>query len=115
MSVSASAPGAQAAFGGVSWLPLTAMFAIQSLASMAVRTVPVGAPVIATALAVPTTVMAVFVSIVYVGAMLASLSAGPAVARFGAIRVSQWHCCPALRDWRSPPLPGCPRWPSAHC
>jgi MFS family permease len=71
------------------WLPLLVTLAIQALVSMAVLTLPVAAPVIAQVLNVSATLTGVYVSVVYVGAMLASLAGGPMVARFGAIRVSQ--------------------------
>jgi MFS family permease len=62
------------------WLPLAVTLSIQAMVSMALLTLPVMAPVVGNALGV---------SSVYAGAMLASLSAGAAVARYGAIRVSQ--------------------------
>ena len=71
------------------WLPLLITLAIQALVSMAVLTLPVMAPVAARMLGVSPALTGVYISIVYVGAILASLAAGPAVARFGAIRVSQ--------------------------
>ena len=71
------------------WLLLAVTLAIQAMVSMALLTLPVMAPVVAGALAVSTVYVGVYVAIVYVGAMLASLAAGTAVARFGAIRVSQ--------------------------
>jgi MFS family permease len=71
------------------WLPLFTTLAIQALVAMAVLTPPVMAPVIAQALGVSAAYTGLFVAIAYVGAMLASLAAGGAVMRFGAIRVSQ--------------------------
>jgi MFS family permease len=71
------------------WLALAITTAIQSLVAMAVLTVPVMAPAVAPALGISPTYTGLYVSLVYAGAMLASLSAGNAVARFGAIRVSQ--------------------------
>lgn len=71
------------------WLPLFATLAIQALVAMAVLAPPVIAPVVAAALGLAPIYAGLYVAIVYVGAMLASLAAGAAVARFGAIRVSQ--------------------------
>ncbi|MBU0589828.1 MAG: MFS transporter [Gammaproteobacteria bacterium] len=59
------------------------------MVSMALLTLPVMAPVVGSALGVSSAYVGVYVALVYAGAMLASLSAGTAVARFGAIRVSQ--------------------------
>ena len=56
---------------------------------MALLTLPVMATVVAQALGVSATLTGVYVAIAYVGAILASLASGSAVARFGAIRVSQ--------------------------
>ncbi|MFC5500549.1 MFS transporter [Caenimonas terrae] len=77
-------PGARS-----NWLALAVTLAIQALASMAVLTAAVMAPVVAKALGVSPTYLGLYIAIVYVGAMVASLAAGAAVARFGAIRVSQ--------------------------
>lgn len=71
------------------WLPLLVTLAIQAMVSMALLTVPVMATVVAQALGVSATLTGVYVGIAYVGAILASLASGSAVARFGAIRVSQ--------------------------
>lgn len=71
------------------WLALAVTTAIQSLVSMAVLTLPVMAPAVAQALGTSATYTGLYVALVYVGAIFASLSAGNAVARFGAIRVSQ--------------------------
>jgi predicted MFS family arabinose efflux permease len=71
------------------WLPLFITLAIQALVSMAVLTPAVMAPVLAQALGVSATYLGLYIAIVYAGAMFASLAAGAAVARFGAIRVSQ--------------------------
>jgi MFS family permease len=71
------------------WLPLAVTLAIQAMVSMALLTLPVMAPVVGSALGVSSAYVGVYVALVYAGAMLASLSAGTAVARFGAIRVSQ--------------------------
>jgi MFS family permease len=71
------------------WLILAVTLAIQAMVSMALLTLPVMAPVVSEAVGVSTVFVGVYVAIVYVGAILASLAAGTAVARFGAIRVSQ--------------------------
>jgi MFS family permease len=72
------------------WLPLAVTLAIQSMVAMALLTLPVMAPVVAQAVAVSPTYVGLYVALVYVGAMFASLAAGTAVAHFGAIRVSQF-------------------------
>jgi MFS family permease len=71
------------------WLPLLVTLAIQAMVSVALLALPVMATVVAQALGVSATLTGVFVAIVYVGAIVASLASGSAVARFGAIRVSQ--------------------------
>lgn len=63
--------------------------AIQAMVSMALLTLPVMAPVVGAALGVSSAYVGIYIAMVYAGAMLASLSAGAAVARYGAIRVSQ--------------------------
>ena len=71
------------------WWTLAVTLSIQALVSMAVITVPVLAPALGDALAVSPTLVGIYIAIVYAAAMLASLSGGAVVARFGAIRVSQ--------------------------
>lgn len=71
------------------WWTLAVTLAIQALVSMAVITVPALAPALGAALSVSPTLVGVYIAIVYAAAMLASLSGGAVVARFGAIRVSQ--------------------------
>jgi MFS family permease len=71
------------------WLPLLVTLAIQAMVSLALLAVPVMAAVVAQALGVPATLIGVFVALAYLGAILSSLASGSAVARFGAIRVSQ--------------------------
>jgi len=71
------------------WLPLAVTTAIQVLVSAAVLTLPVMAPAVAQALGTSPAYTGVYVAIVYGAAMLASLAAGTAVTRFGAIRMSQ--------------------------
>jgi MFS family permease len=71
------------------WLALAVTLTIQAMVSMALLALPVMAPVVAQALGVSTAYTGLYVAVVYAGAMAASLAAGAAVARFGAIRVSQ--------------------------
>jgi MFS family permease len=71
------------------WLVLAATLAVQSLVAMALLTLPVVAPTVARALNISPAYVGLYVSIVYAGAMTASLLAGGAVRRFGAIRLSQ--------------------------
>ena len=71
------------------WLALTMTLTIQAMASTALLALPVMAPVVARALNVSTAYTGLYVAVVYAGATAASLAAGAAVARFGAIRVSQ--------------------------
>lgn len=72
-----------------SWLTLAITTAIQALVAMAAVTLPVIAPVVARALGTSATYLGLYIAIVYLGAVLASLASGNAVGRFGAIRVSQ--------------------------
>ncbi|MGV3494527.1 MAG: MFS transporter [Ramlibacter sp.] len=71
------------------WWTLAVTLAIQALVSMAVITVPVLAPALGAALSLSPTLVGVYIAMLYAAAMLASLGGGAAVARFGAIRVSQ--------------------------
>jgi len=71
------------------WIPLTVTLAIQAMVAMAVLTLPVMAPAVAQALGASAAYAGVYVAIVYAGGMAASLAGGTAVARWGAIRVSQ--------------------------
>jgi MFS family permease len=72
------------------WLPLLATLFIQAMVAMALLTLPVMAPVAAKDLGVSPALVGFYVSITYAGAMLASLTSGTTVSRFGPIRVSQW-------------------------
>ena len=58
------------------WIPLATTLTIQALVAMAVLTPPVMAPVVARALGVSATYLGLYIAIVYVGAMVASLAAG---------------------------------------
>jgi len=68
---------------------LAVTLAIQALVSMAVLAVPAMGPAVAEALGISATSVGIYVSLVYAGAIFASLASGPLVVRFGAIRVSQ--------------------------
>jgi MFS family permease len=68
---------------------LTIMLAIQALVAAAALTVPVLAPVLGPVFNVPGEFVGVYVALIYVGAMLGSLTAGGWIIRFGAVRVSQ--------------------------
>lgn len=71
------------------WTALTLTLAIQSMVAMALLTLPVMAPVVGAAVGVSATYVGLYVAVAYMGAMLASLASGTAVAHYGAIRVSQ--------------------------
>ena len=71
------------------WLSLGVTLAIQSMVAMALISLPVIAPEVARAQGVPTTWVGGYVALAYIGAMVSSLVAGTAVARLGAIRISQ--------------------------
>ncbi|HEX4885916.1 MAG TPA: MFS transporter [Casimicrobiaceae bacterium] len=68
---------------------LAATLAIQVYTSLAATAVSVLATEIAPAFGVSTKLVGVFIGIMYVGSMAASLAAGGFIGRFGAIRVSQ--------------------------
>ncbi|MBC7438209.1 MAG: MFS transporter [Bdellovibrionales bacterium] len=71
------------------WLTLAITLAIQAMTSMSLVALPAMAPVVAVALGVSPTLAGVYVAVVYAAGMVSTLAAGAAVARFGAIRVSQ--------------------------
>ncbi|MDD0839874.1 MFS transporter [Curvibacter sp. HBC61] len=71
------------------WWGLGVTLAIQSMVSMALLTLPVMAPEAARALGASPGLLGVYVALAYLGAMGASLAAGAATARYGAIRISQ--------------------------
>ena len=90
------------------WLPLLATLFIQAMVAMALLTLPVMAPVAAQKLGVSPAMVGIYVSITYVGAMLASLTSGTTVSRFGPIRASQLgllFCAVGLCLCASPWLP----------
>lgn len=74
---------------GNTWLILTITTAIQAIVSMAVLTVPVVAPAFAERLGASVSLLGFYMALLYIGAIVASLTAGQAVRRYGAIRVSQ--------------------------
>lgn len=82
-----STPPDQARTGG--WTELLVTLAIQAIASMAVLSPPVVAPVIAAALGISPVYAGIYIGVVYIGAMTGSLAAGGTVQRWGAVRVSQ--------------------------
>ena len=69
---------------------LAITLAVQSLVAAAALVVPVLAPVLSDSAGVEAELVGVYVSLMYLGAMLGSLLAGGWVARQGAIRASQW-------------------------
>jgi len=71
------------------WSVLGVTLAIQAMVAMALLTLPAMAPAAAQALGISAVYIGLYVAVVYAGAIVASLASGPAVARFGAIRVSQ--------------------------
>ena len=71
------------------WGPLFITLLIQAMASMALLTLPVMAPVAAKDLAVSPALVGLYIAISYGGALMSTLLAGAVVARWGAIRVSQ--------------------------
>lgn len=71
------------------WGVLATTLAIQALVSMSVLAVPAMAPALATAVGASPAWIGIYIAILYVGAMLASMVSGPLVVRRGAIRVSQ--------------------------
>lgn len=75
---------------GNGWAPLTITLAIQAMVAMAMLTLPAMAPKVAEAMATSPAYVGIYIALAYVGAMVASLVSGAAVARFGPIRLSQW-------------------------
>lgn len=67
------------------FLPLIAVLAIQSLTALAMVAVPVLAPSAAPDLGVPVTFAGMFIGLVYLGAMWATLCSGSLVRRCGAV------------------------------
>ena len=71
------------------WPELFITLAIQAMASMAVLTLPVLAPVLGTELHVSPSFAGLYIGVVYIGATIGSLAAGAGVARWGPVRMSQ--------------------------
>lgn len=71
------------------WAPLTITLTIQAMVAMALLTLPTMAPKVAEAMATSPALVGIYIALAYVGAMVASLVSGAAVARYGPIRVSQ--------------------------
>lgn len=71
-------------------LVLAATLTVQALVAVCLLTLPVVAPAVAETLGVSAAYVGIYVAIAYAGAMTASLLAGAAVRRFGAIRASQF-------------------------
>lgn len=70
-------------------LVLAATLTVQSLAAMALLTLPVVAPAVADSLGISAAYVGLYIALAYAGAMASSLFSGGAVRRFGAIRASQ--------------------------
>ncbi len=70
-------------------LPLGAMLAVQTAVAFAVYCAPVMAPVAAPALGVAPAAIGYFITLVYLGSMIGTVTAGGWIARFGPIRTSQ--------------------------
>ncbi len=70
-------------------IPLLAMFAVQTMTSMADLTVPVLAPAAAGDTGVAATYIGVWMGVLYAAAMTSGLVAGGLVLRHGAVRVCQ--------------------------
>jgi predicted MFS family arabinose efflux permease len=68
---------------------LAITLAIQSMVSMALLVMPVLAPTLAGVLGISPVYIGTYVALVYAAALVTSLAGGAAVARFGAMRVSQ--------------------------
>ena len=69
--------------------PLSAMMLVQSMTAMAVVTVPVLTPEIATALAIDTATVGFYQSTAFIGAAFLTLMSGSLVLRHGGVRVNQ--------------------------
>jgi len=68
---------------------LAVTLAIQAFTSLAATATSVLAPEIARDIGLPAKLIGVFVGLVYLGSMLASLASGGYIERYGSIRVSQ--------------------------
>jgi MFS family permease len=70
-------------------LPLLVMLVVQAMVSMSIVAVAVLAPLAASDVGIGPDFVGFYIGLVYVGSMLASVSTGDLVRRFGSIRVSQ--------------------------
>jgi MFS family permease len=71
------------------WGVLAITTGIQALVAMALLTVPAIAPAFASTLALQPSLVGAYIGVAYFGAMLASMSSGAFVLRYGALRASQ--------------------------
>jgi MFS family permease len=88
MTGSGSRPRARD-LGGSAAVALVVTLAIQVYTSLAATATMVLVPEIARDLALPATLIGLFVGLVYAGSMAAGLASGAFIGRYGAIRVSQ--------------------------
>lgn len=70
-------------------LPLLVMLAVQAMVTMAIVTVAVLTPLAASDVGIGADFIGLYIGLVYIGSMAASISTGDLVRRFGSIRVSQ--------------------------
>jgi len=81
--------GTRASAAESGWAPLAVTLAIQSIIAMALLALPAMAPRVGQALGISPTYIGLYVAVAYLASIVASLASGAAVARYGAIRVSQ--------------------------
>jgi MFS family permease len=84
-----SSPRAAPSSAGTAAIALSATLAIQVFTALSGAAIAVLAPEIARDFGLPAKLVGVFVGLLYVGSMTASLASGHFIARRGAIRVSQ--------------------------
>ncbi len=70
-------------------ISLAATLALQSLAAMAAVTVPIFAPIAAKEIGTSPTYVGLYVALIYISSMIASLWSGYFILRYGGIRLSQ--------------------------
>ena len=70
-------------------LPLLVMLVVQAMVSMSIVAVAVLTPLAASDVGIGPDFVGLYIGIVYIGSMVASISTGDLVRRFGSIRVSQ--------------------------
>lgn len=73
---------------GVFW-PLAGMLLLQTPAVQLFLTVPVLAPVLADQIGIEASRIGIYTSVVFLAAMWVSLAVGPAILRFGGVRMAQ--------------------------